>query len=400
MNQHLKAVKISDKVYWVGAIDWTMRDFHGYDTRRGSTYNAFLVVGEKPVLIDTVKAPFKDELLTRISSITDPKRIRYIISNHTEMDHSGCLPDLIELIKPEKVFASINGADALNEHFKLSQALTPVKDGETIDLSGLKFTFLEAKMLHWPDSMFSYLNDEKILFSSDAFGMHLASSERFDDEIDEAILEYESAKYYANIILLYSPVVLKALERIQKLGIEIKMIAPDHGPIWRKNQSRIIELYKKWAEQKPSLKAVVVYDTMWNSTGKMAKAISDGLSSSGISVKLMKLREDHRSDVITEILDAGAIIVGSPTLNNNIFPTVADLLVYLKGLRPKNKIGAVFGSYGWSGESVRHLKEKLEEMKIPVVAEVQSKYVPSAEVLEQCFAMGAQVAEKLKEVCK
>jgi len=400
MNHHLKAIKISDKVYWVGAIDWVMRDFHGYHTRRGSTYNAFLVIGEKPILIDTVKAQFKDELLTRISSVMDPKRIKYIISNHTEMDHSGCLPELIDITRPEKVFASINGTDALNEHFKLSQEITPVKDGETLNLAGLKFTFLEARMLHWPDSMFSYLNDEKIMFSSDAFGMHLASSERFDDELDQSVLEYEAAKYYANIILLYSPIVLKALERVAKLGIELKMIAPDHGPIWRRNIKRVLELYKKWAEQKPAKKAVVVYDTMWNSTGKMARAVSDGLASAGISVKVMKLREDHRSDVVAELLDAGAVLIGSPTLNNNIFPTVADLLVYLKGLRPKNKIGAVFGSYGWSGESVRHLKEKLEEMKIPVVAEIQSKYVPAQEMLDQCFALGAQVAERLKEVCK
>ncbi len=400
MNQHLKAVKISDKVYWVGAIDWTMRDFHGYQTQRGSTYNAFLVIGEKPILIDTVKAQFRDELLARISSVMDPKRIQIIISNHTEMDHSGCLPDLIELAKPEKVFASPNGAEALNEHFKISQEIIPVKDGETMDLAGLKFTFLEARMLHWPDSMFSYLNDEKILFSSDAFGMHLASSERFDDELDQPVLEYEAAKYYANIITLYSPIVLKALERVSKMGIELKMIAPDHGPIWRKNIKRVLELYKKWAEQRPTKKAVVVYDTMWNSTGKMAKAISDGLTSAGISVKVMKLRDDHRSDVATELLDACALLVGSPTLNNGLFPTMSDLLTYLKGLRFKNKIGAVFGSYGWSGEANRILKENLEGMKIPVTAEIQSKFVPTQEMLDQCFALGGQVAERIKEVVK
>jgi flavorubredoxin len=194
--------------------------------------------------------------------------------------------------------------------------------------------------------------------------------------------------------------VLKTLERISKLGIELKMIAPDHGPVWRKNIKRALELYKQWAEQKPMKKAVVVYDTMWQSTGKMAKAVSDGLTTAGISNKVMKLREDSRSDVATELLEAGALVVGSPTLNNNIFPTLADMLTYVKGLRFKNKIAAVFGSYGWSGEATRQLREMLEAMKMPVLGEVQGKYVPNAEVLDQCFALGGQVAEKLKEICR
>jgi len=400
MSKHLKAVKISERVYWVGAIDWQVRDFHGYATQRGSTYNAYLVMADKPILIDTVKAPFKEELLARISSVIEPKKIRYIISNHTEMDHSGLLPDMIELIKPEKVFSSIKGAEALPEHFHFKYELTPVKDGEKVAISGLNFTFLETRMLHWPDSMFSYLEEEKILFSSDAFGMHLASSERFDDELDQSILEYEAGKYYANILLLYSPLVLKLLDKVGKLGLDIKIIAPDHGPVWRSKLNWILGLYKKWAEQKPTKKAVVVYDTMWQSTAKMAVAIAEGIVSEGVSVKVMKLREAHYSDVVTELLTAGAIAVGSPTLNNNLFPTLPELLTYYKGLRPQNMLGAVFGSYGWSGESVRLLKELLEGMKIPVVGELSSKYVPDQEVLEQCFELGQKLANALLEKVK
>lgn len=397
---HLKAVKVSERVYWVGAIDWNIRDFHGYATQRGSTYNAYLVMGKDPILIDTVKAPFKDELLARINSVIDPKKIKYIISNHTEMDHSGLLPDMIDIINPEKVFASVKGLDALSQHFKFNREITPVKNGESLKLGDLNFSFLETRMLHWPDSMFSYLHEEKLLFSSDAFGMHLASSERFDDEIDPAILEYEGKKYYANIILPYSPLVLKLLDKVGQLGIEIKTIAPDHGPIWRKNIPVVLAHYRQWAEQKPTRKAVVVYDTMWQSTAKMANAITDGMIKAGVSVKILKLRESHRSDVVTESIDAAALLFGSPTLNNNLFPTVADCLVYLKGLRPQNKIGAVFGSYGWSGESVKYLREMLESMKIPVVDEIQSQFVPTQEILEQCSALGTRVAEKIKEVVK
>ena len=396
MSHHFQAVKVSERVWWVGVIDWTIRDFHGYGTPRGTTYNAYLVLGEKPILIDTVKKPFLEELLSRIRSVVKPEEIAYIISNHTEMDHSGSLPEMIELCKPEKVFASVKGVENLSYHFELPVEITPVKDGDSLNLAGLNFTFLETRMLHWPDSMFSYFAEEKILFSSDAFGMHLASSERFDDELDEAVMEWEAKKYYANIILLYSPLVLKLLERVGNLGIEIKIIAPDHGPIWRSKISWILELYKKWAEHQPTKKAVVVYDTMWKSTEKLARAIEEGLSSEGIEVKVMKLRESHRSDVITELMEAGAIAVGSPTLNNNLFPTVADFLTYMKGLRVKPLAGVVFGSYGWSGESVRLLKKWLEEMKIELAGEFSCQFVPKEKDLEEAKALGKKLAQRLR----
>jgi flavorubredoxin len=303
-------------------------------------------------------------------------------------------------VKPEKVFASVNGVKAIADHFHMDREIVAVKDGEALSLGNMNVTFVETKMLHWPDSMFTYLADEKLLFSSDAFGMHLASSERFADELDDSVLEHEAAKYYANILLPLSPLVTKLLEKVGGLGIEIDTIAPDHGPIWRQEINRPLERYAKWAAQKPTNKAVVVYDTMWESTAAMARAIGEGLTAGGTVTRLMPLRSCHRSDVATEMLDAGALLVGSPTMNNNMFPTVADALTYLKGLKPRNIVGAAFGSYGWSGEAVKHMTEMLTAMKIELVGEAVSvRYVPDSDALEKCRSLGEQVAERLREIC-
>ena len=396
MKDVYSAIKVTDNVYWVGAIDWTIRDFHGYTTPHGSTYNAYLVMADDITLIDTVKAPFKDEMLSRIKSVVDPSKIKYIISNHSEMDHSGSLTDVIDFIKPEKVFASAVGVKTLKELFHDQHEIIPVKDGETLSLGNMELTFMETRMIHWPDSMFTYLAADQLLFSQDAFGMHLASLERFADEIPAATLEYEGATYYANIVLPYSPIVLKALDKVAASGLKIKIIAPDHGPVWRKDIGRIIELYKKWALQKPTAKAVVVYATMWHSTEKMAEAISESLAQAGVKVKLFSMNETHRSEVVYEVLDAGALIVGSPTLNNNILPQMADVMTYLKGLKPANLIGAAFGSYGWSGESVKHLEATLKEMKVEIAAEsISVKHVPDSDVLEKCHEMGKTIAAQL-----
>ena len=397
MPEPFSAVKISEHVYWVGAIDWSIRDFHGYLTPRGSTYNAYLILSDPVTLVDTVKAPFREEMLSRIASVVEPGKIRYIISNHSEMDHSGSLPEVIRLLKPEKVFASVMGTRALKEHFHLDREIIALKDGESLNLGKLKLTFLETRMLHWPDSMVTYLHDDALLFSQDGFGMHLASSERFADQIPADILAGEAASYFANILLLYSPLILKLLERVGKLNLPIKIIAPDHGPVYRQNLDWILQSYARWAARKPTGKAVVVYDTMWQSTEKMARAIGEGLAAGGAGVKLLSLKSSHRSDVATEILDAGALLVGSPTLNNGLFPTVADCLTYLKGLRPQNLTGAAFGSYGWSGESVGEIEGILKEMKVNLVQEgLKVKFVPDREALEKCFSLGKAVAEKIK----
>ncbi|UCE84244.1 MAG: FprA family A-type flavoprotein [Deltaproteobacteria bacterium] len=397
MSKAFKAIKVTDNVYWVGAIDWGIRDFHGYLTERGTTYNAFLVMADKITLIDTVKPPFQSELLGRISSVVDPRDIDYVVSNHAEMDHSGSLVGVIEAVQPEKVFASSMGCKHLQEHFHLDREIVAVKDGESLSLGNLGLTFLETRMLHWPDNMFSYMPEEKLLFSQDAFGMHLATSERFADEIDESLLEYEGSKYYANILLPMSALVTKLIKKVGELNLPIEIIACDHGPIWRQDLDKIIGWYAKWAEQKPTNKAVVVFDTMWFSTAKMAEAIAEGLMAGGAQPKLMPLKSNHRSNVATEILDAGALVVGSPTLNNNMYPTVADLLTYLKGLKPKNLVGAAFGSYGWSGEAVGQVRGMMEEMKIDLVDEgLRIKFVPNDDALKQCFDLGLRVAEKTR----
>jgi len=398
MTEVFSAIKISDHVYWVGAIDWSIRDFHGYTTPHGSTYNAYLVLADKITLIDTVKAPFMNEMMARVSSVVDPSKIDYIVSNHSEQDHSGCLLKIIDQVKPEKVFASAMGVKTLKDIFHDPNNILPVKDGETVSLGNMDLKFMEARMIHWPDSMFSYLEKDGVLFSQDAFGMHLATFERFADELPAGQLEYEAATYYANIVLPYSPVVLKVLDKVAATGWAIKIFAPDHGPIWRKDLGFIIDLYKKWALQKPTNKAVVVYATMWHSTEMMAKAIAESLAREGVCVRLLSMNDAHRSEVVYEALEAGALIVGSPTLNNNILPQMADVMTYLKGLKPANLIGTAFGSFGWSGESVKDLEATLKEMKVDVVAEpISVKHVPGKDVLEKCSELGKTVAAELKK---
>jgi len=395
MRDVYKAVKVTDKVYWVGAIDWTLKDFHGYSTHRGSTYNAYLVLADKVTLIDTVKAPFRGELLSRISSVIDPGKVNYVISNHSEMDHTGSLPEIVDILKPEKVFASKMGAKAIARHFGSIDVKT-VEDMSELDLGGLRIKFIETRMLHWPDSMFSYIEEEGILFSQDAFGMHLATAERFDDELPEQLLYEEAATYYANILMPYSHLVLKLLDRVTEIGLAPKIVAPDHGPIWRGKIDWVLNLYKQWAQRKPKHKVVIIFDTMWKSTELMARAIAEGAAETGASVKLMSMRSSHRSDIATEVLDAGALVVGSPTINNNMFPTVADVLYYLKGLKPKGLVGAGFGSFGWSGESVKQIEEILKEMKVELVGEgLKVQYIPDEGDLEKCRELGKKVADAI-----
>ncbi|MCX5838872.1 MAG: flavodoxin domain-containing protein [Deltaproteobacteria bacterium] len=397
MKNTFKAFPVTEDVWWVGAIDWNIRDFHGYQTRRGSTYNAYLILADKITLIDTVKAPFREEMMARIASVVDPGKIEYIVSNHSEMDHSGSLREVIAAVHPKNVFASAAGAKTLKELFSLEREITAVQDGETLSLGNRSLTFMETRMLHWPDSMFAYLNEEQLLFSQDAFGMHYASLERFADACDPAILAYEAATYYANIILPYSPLVLKLIEKVTAAGLSFRIIAPDHGPIWRKETGGIIGSYAKWAAQKPEAKAVVVYATMWHSTEKMARAVSEGLAAGGLGVKLLSMDGVHRSDVVYELLGAGAIAVGSSTLNNHLLPNMADILTYLKGLKPRNLIGAAFGSYGWSGEAVQEIEEILAEMKVEKAGEgIRVKNVPDAGVLARCYDFGIKMAEKVR----
>ncbi|MFO8055670.1 MAG: flavodoxin domain-containing protein [bacterium] len=392
-------VEIMKDVYWVGAVDWNIRDFHGYSTEKGTSYNSFLVMDDKITLFDTVKKPFRSELMHNIRRVVSPEKIDYIVVNHVEMDHSGSLPEVIAEVKPEKVFCSKKGKEALIEHFHNEDwPFRVVENGEELKLGKRTITFLETRMLHWPDSMFSYINEDGLLISSDAFGQHWATSERFDDEVDGPELLRHAAKYYANILLPYSSLVQKLLEEVNKLGIKINMIACDHGLIWRKNPEKIISAYDRWSRQEPANKAIIIYDTMWQSTETMAKAIADGILEEGVSYKMMNMSRTHRSDVVTELLDAKALVVGSPTLNNGIMPSVSDILTYMKGLRPRNKTGAAFGSYGWSGEAVKIINQELENMKIELLDQgVQVKYVPGHEALKPCVELGRKIGKAVRD---
>ena len=394
----MRPVEITKGIYDVGVIDWNIRDFHGYSTYRGTSYNAFLIVDEKIALIDTVKKNFADQLIDNISKIIDPKKIDYVISNHTEMDHSGALPRVMHRVGEDKpLYCSKMGANNLARHFPQRWDYHAVGTGKELSLGNRTLTFLETRMLHWPDSMFTYLKEDKILFSSDGFGQHYAGHERFDDQIGEDIMLH-AKKYYANILLLYSPLVLKLLETVAQLGLEIDMICPDHGIIWRKDPVKIVNAYAKWAKQEQEKKAVVVYDTMWHSTQAMADEIAAGIANEGVSVRPIHIRSSHRSEIMTEVLDAAAVVVGSPTLNNQLFPTVSDFLVYMKGLKPLNKIGAAFGSYGWSGEAVKLINKELEAMNFDVIDPgIRIQYVPEKKGLEACFEMGKKVGQAINE---
>ena len=392
----MRPVEITKGIYDVGVIDWNIRDFHGYSTYRGTSYNAFLIVDEKIALIDTVKKNYSDQLLDNISKIIDPKKIDYVISNHTEMDHSGGLPRVMHKVGEDKpLYCSKMGAKNLARHFSQKWNYHPVGTGEELSIGNRTLTFLETRMVHWPDSMFTYLKEDKILFSSDGFGQHYAGHERFDDQVGDDIMHH-AKKYYANILLLYSPLILKLLDTVAQLGLEIDMICPDHGIIWRKDPDKIVNAYAKWAKQEQEKKAVVIYDTMWHSTEAMADEISAGIADEGVSVRPIHIRSSHRSEIMTEVLDAAAVVVGSPTLNNQLFPTVSDFLVYMKGLKPLNKIGAAFGSYGWSGEAVKLINKELEAMKFDVIDPgIRIQYVPEKKGLEACFELGQKVGKAI-----
>lgn len=389
----MKPVQIAEKIFDVGVPDWNIRDFHGYSTERGSTYNAFLILDEKIALIDAVKKEYADQLLSRISQIVDPARIDYVISNHTEMDHTGALAQVMQAVGSNTpLVCSRMGHKNLSAHFRNAWNYQTVQSQDVLSLGSRTLSFLETRMLHWPDSMFTYLAEDKILFSSDAFGQHYAGPEKYDDELGEAVMPH-ARKYFANILLPYSDLILKLLEQVGRMGLEIRMICPDHGVIWRKQPEKIIEAYDLWSRQVPEKKALVVYDTMWHSTEKMAEAIVAGFIEAGVRARPIHIRSSHRSDIMAELMDARAIVVGSPTLNNGLFPTVSDFLTYMKGLRPKNRIGAAFGSYGWSGEAVKIVGRELEDARIQLAdSGLKIAYVPDSEQLKQCADFGKKIA--------
>ena len=381
----MQALEIQKGIYWVGAIDWSMRSFHGYQTGRGSTYNAYLIIDEKITLIDTVKEPFAKELLTRIQSVIDPSKIDYIISSHVEPDHSGALPFMLKHCPHAKIITTLpNGEKGLKGHYGLLP-YQGVKAGDTLNIGQRTLQFVPTPMLHWPDSMVTYCPEEKILFSNDAFGEHLASSQRFDDEVDFPTLMYECQKYYANILMLYGRQAQTALKALS--GLDIQLIATGHGVIWRSHIPEIMAKYQQWSSCETEDRAVVVFDSMWHSTEKMARAISEGFTQKGIPVSFYDIKENHLSDIITDILTAKYLAVGSPTINNQMMPTIASFLCYLKGLAPKNKQAFAFGSYGWGGQSIGQVEEELKACGCEIILDkIRLANVPTTEQLAELTA--------------
>jgi len=377
----IKAVQIKKNVYWVGGIDWTIRNFHGYLTQRGSTYNAYLIIDEKITLIDTVKHYLFDEMLERIADVIDPADIDYVISNHVEQDHSGSLPEIMEIAAKATLVTSPNGEKGLKAHFKEDWNYQIVKSGDVLNIGRRNLTFVQTPMVHWPDNMVTYLGEDKILFSNDAFGQHIASTERFDDELPLGVVLEEARKYYANIVLPYGGQVQKALGALG--GLDVEVIATSHGLIWRSNIPAILNEYQKWSTNATEKKAVIVYDTMWNATEIIAESISDVFEKKGYNVRFMDLKNNHISDIMTEIITAKYICVGSPTLNNNLMPSVASFLTYLKGLAPKDRIGLAFGSYGWSGQSIGQVEQYLKDCGFETLENIRIQYIPEEDQLEE-----------------
>ena len=394
-------VTIKKNIYWVGGVDWNIRDFHGYTTEEGSSYNAYLIIDEKITLIDTVKSYLYEEMLSRISEIIDPAKIDNIISLHTEMDHSGALPEIYKVAKNAKIYASPQGVIGLKKHYPELKEILTCEEGSTLNTGKYTFTFHLAQMLHWPDNMAAYLEQEKILFSNDAFGQHIASSVHFDDMYSEGMFFRQAMKYYANIVQCYNERVV-AFAKKAVMPHDIEIICPSHGIIIRKYTKEIIAKYIEWATNTVKKKALVVYDSMWESTDKLARQIQRGLEDSGVETSLCDLKYNHISDIMTDVLDSAAIVVGSPTLNNNMLPNVAAFLCYLKGLAPAKRIGMAFGSFGWNGQGHKQVHSALLELKEWDISlePLGVKYIPTEEELAMAYEKGKSMAALIEKTVK
>jgi flavorubredoxin len=386
----MKAKEIAPDIYWVGAIDSQIRNFHGYLTQKGTTYNAYLIIDEKITLIDTVKDTHTDEMMSRISDIIDPSKIDVIICNHVEPDHSGSMPAVLKHCPNATVVTGPTGEKGLNMHYNNNWNYHIVKSGDTYSIGKRSCQFVLTPMVHWPDNMVFYIPEEKILFSNDSFGQHYATPQRFDDEVVKDFALFEAKKYYANIVLPYSGQVKKELEAVSEF--DISMICTSHGVIWRSYIPEIIELYKEWAHNVTQKKVVIAYDTMWKTTEKMARTIYEAFDEKGYDIKIMDLQVNHESDVMTEIIDAEYICVGSPTLNSEMMANVAKFLTYMRGLAPKDGRKAIaFGSYGWNAKSVPHIEQYFKDSNFDVVLSLNQQYRPTEEDLESIKAQTINV---------
>jgi flavorubredoxin len=395
----MSAVEIVKNISWVGAVDWNVRSFHGftYSTHRGTTYNSYLIMDDKITLVDTVFGPFGNEMLEKIAEITNPAKIDYVIANHVETDHSGAIPEIMRIAPNATVIGTARCREGLQKHYFGNWNFQVVKTGDEISLGSKTLKFIEAPMLHWPDSMFTYVPEDSLLLPNDAFGQHLATSRRFNDEVDQAILMEEAAKYYANILWPLSAMVARKIEEISKMGLPIRMIAPSHGVIWRDRPLQIVESYLRWAKGEARKRILVVYDTMWGSTEKMAKMIMKGIISEGVETSLFRLPYSDRGDIFKELLDAECLVIGSSTINNSILPTVSPFLDELVGLKPVNKTAAAFGSFGWGGGAVKTIEDSIAKAGIRnIVPSLAVKWAPDTLELQKCFEFGKEIAQKIQ----
>ncbi|MGD0887002.1 MAG: FprA family A-type flavoprotein [Thermodesulfovibrionales bacterium] len=399
----MKAVELKNGIYWVGAIDWAVRDFHGYATPRGTTYNDYLIIDDEITLLDTVKYDFSDITIKNIKSVTEPSRIRHIVINHIENDHATSLDKIMELTPDATIHITEKGKKGLQRFFDISRwKIEVVKTGDTLSIGKRTLLFLETPMLHWPDSMMTYIREEKILISQDGFGQHIASAVRFDDEFVtcESISELEDAivDYYANILMPFGPVIKAKLAEIDKLGLQIEMIAPDHGVIWRGDPQKVVRAYLDMADGVARLGVSIIYDTMWQSTEKMALPIMQGIKDEGVECKVIKLRATPTSIAIKEFWKSRGCLIGTPTLNNIMYPTLAEFLQHLRGLRPKNRVVGAFGSFGWGGGAVKEAYEEFKRMGLETFEPgLQVLYRPSLEDETTCYDFGREFARKVKE---
>lgn len=394
------AKKITNKVTWVGKIDWELTHFHGDElsTQRGSSYNSYLIKDKKNALIDTVWQPYDHEFVARLKKEINLKDIDYIIMNHNEIDHSGALPELMREIPDTPIYCTKKGEAIIRGHYHQDWNFVNVKTGDQLCLGDTTLTFVEMTMLHWPDSMLTYMDDEKILFSNDAFGQHFASEMLYNDKVNQSDLLYEAKKYYANILNPYSQLVTKKLQQIQSLNLPIELICPSHGVIWKDNPCQIIELYQKWANAYQEDQITIAYDTMWESTRKMGEAIAEGILevTPSTTIKLYNAAHEDKNDILTEMFQSKAILIGSPTINYGHSYAISGLLEMMKGLKLKNKKAAAFGSYGWSGDAVKQITGILEAAGLDIVDEgIQKLWVPDENVLEECREYGRNFAKKI-----
>lgn len=393
--------KINSNVTWVGKIDWELRTFHGEDlsTHRGSSYNSYLVQDEKVALIDTVWEPFADEFINNLKKEIDLSKIDYIIANHGEIDHSGALPALMKEIPDTPIYCTQNGIKSLKGQYHQDWNFVPVRTGDKLNLGKKEIIFIEAPMLHWPDTMFSYLTGDNILFSNDAFGQHYASELMYNDLVNQAELYQEAIKYYANILAPFSKLVGKKINEVLSLNLPIDIICPSHGFIWRKDPIQIVEKYQEWADDYQENQITIIYDTMWNGTRRMAEAIACGIKevNEDITIKLFNSARSDTNDIITEAFKSKAILVGSPTVNRVVLHSIAGLLGALRGLGFKNKKAAAFGTYGWSGESVKIITEELERAGFEIIDQgIKTLWNPDEDSKQKCEEFGKRIGEILK----